>query len=309
MKPVSGIFVSSFSSLACRAATKAVALLMQCSLGRRIGRHLFKDILGLAPDELAPQLVEEFIGLRPELAAAQLVRTRPDLVERELINAIPRLALRQECYSQEGEDLVIARLFDHKRDGFYVDVGAHHPIRFSNTYLLYRLGWRGINVDAAPGSMEAFRRLRQDDINIECLVSSRNEVQEFYVLNEPALSTGSLELAHQRSREDPRYAIVHTATLKPRTLASILDEYLPPGCAIDLLNVDVEGLDLDVLQSNDWARYRPSMVLAEILLSAKELPHDEHPLARFLYGKGYRMISRFYNVTLFQLGAEVGAPS
>ena len=73
-----------------------------------------------------------------------------------------------KSYSQEGEDLLLRRIFEHQKNGFYVDVGAHHPFRFSNTYLLYKCGWRGINIDAMPGSMRLFRRFRARDINIEC---------------------------------------------------------------------------------------------------------------------------------------------
>lgn len=77
-----------------------------------------------------------------------------------------------KCYSQEGEDLLLSRILGDKKDGFYVDVGAHHPFRFSNTYLLYKQGWRGINIDAMPGSMKLFNRFRPRDINIECGVAS-----------------------------------------------------------------------------------------------------------------------------------------
>src|SRR5690554_6253894 len=78
----------------------------------------------------------------------------------------------RKSYSQEGEDILLEKLFEGKNDGFYVDVGAHHPRRFSNTYLLYRRGWRGINIDAMPGSMAEFRRLRGRDINLEIPISS-----------------------------------------------------------------------------------------------------------------------------------------
>ena len=57
-----------------------------------------------------------------------------------------------KSYSQEGEDLILSRYFDGQREGFFIDVGAFHPIRFSNTYLFYRLGWSGINIEARPGS-------------------------------------------------------------------------------------------------------------------------------------------------------------
>src|SRR5581483_2050578 len=104
------------------------------------------------------------------------------LIQRALPNVV-RTADHQECYSQEGEDLIASRLFDGKANGFFVDVGAHHPIRHSNTYLLYRRGWRGINIDATPGSMAAFRRLRPEDINIECLVANDPSSRRFYTFN------------------------------------------------------------------------------------------------------------------------------
>lgn len=73
-----------------------------------------------------------------------------------------------KSYAQEGEDLLLRRIFEHKHNGFYVDIGAHHPFRFSNTYLLYKRGWRGINVDAMPGSIKLFAKFRPRDVNLEC---------------------------------------------------------------------------------------------------------------------------------------------
>ncbi len=80
----------------------------------------------------------------------------------------PRLVYRVDSYSQNGEDRILARIYERQRYGFYVDIGAHHPFRFSNTYLLYKRGWNGINIDAMPKSMELFNKYRNRDINIEC---------------------------------------------------------------------------------------------------------------------------------------------
>lgn len=60
-----------------------------------------------------------------------------------------------------------SKSFRKKKIGFYVDVGAHHPMRFSNTYFFYRMGWSGINIDAMPGSMKEFKKYRRRDINLE----------------------------------------------------------------------------------------------------------------------------------------------
>ncbi|MFT7246563.1 MAG: hypothetical protein ACI82A_003940, partial [Candidatus Azotimanducaceae bacterium] len=69
-------------------------------------------------------------------------------------------------WSQEGEDQILRRIFEQQSTGFYVDVGAHHPKRFSNTFLFYKLGWQGINIDAMPGSMALFNRERSRDLNL-----------------------------------------------------------------------------------------------------------------------------------------------
>src|ERR1700726_1466588 len=70
------------------------------------------------------------------------------------------------AYSQDGEDMILRRLFERQKSGFYVDVGAHHPYRFSNTCYFYRRGWRGINIDPNPEAIAAFRRDRPHDINV-----------------------------------------------------------------------------------------------------------------------------------------------
>ena len=63
-------------------------------------------------------------------------------------------------YSQFGEDVILRTFIKNKKTGFYVDVGCWHPKRFSNTYWLYKRGWRGINIDAMPGSMKPFKKTR-----------------------------------------------------------------------------------------------------------------------------------------------------
>jgi len=78
-------------------------------------------------------------------------------------------------YSQEGEDLILERFFEGMNTGFYVDVGAFHPKRFSNTYIFYKKGWHGINIDARPGSMKLFNFVRPRDINLEIPISNEKK--------------------------------------------------------------------------------------------------------------------------------------
>ena len=206
-----------------------------------------------------------------------------------------RLRRGERSWSQEGEDRVLWRYFEYRRDGFYVDVGAHHPFRFSNTCLLHRAGWRGINIDAMPGSMAAFDRYRPGDVNLEIGISRQAGTAKFHVFNEPALNTFDAATAAAHSRGD--WAVERIVEVPLRPLADVLAENAG-GRAIDLLTVDAEGHDLSVLELNDWRRFRPAVVLAESLgRTVADLAGD--PCARFMAATGYEAFAKTVNTVMY----------
>jgi hypothetical protein len=265
-------------------------------LAKSVARGAVENVIAKLMPGVAARLacrvlvVPDIAAHLPPVAVAQL---------RQVLDETVETGHAQESYAQEGEDLVIARLLGERGPGFYVDVGAHHPARHSNTFLLYRRGWRGINIDATPGSMAVFGRMRPRDVNVEALVASNSLPRVFHQFNEPALNTASAELAVFRPNESSDFKVTSTVTMTPRTLASILDQYMPAGQTIDMMSVDVEGLDLDVLVSNDWARFRPALLLVEILATALH-DIDQHEIVRFLDGHGYRPVAKLYNTVIFR---------
>lgn len=201
-------------------------------------------------------------------------------------------------YSQEGEDMMLARFFSEQTTGFYVDVGAHHPQRFSNTYYFYLKGWRGINIDAMPGSMEIFNKLRPDDINLEFPISDSNQILTYYEFNECALNSFCEKTAHERDGLR-HYNIIGQKKLQTYTLAELLNKYLPVNQEIDFLNIDVEGLDYQVLKSNDWQKYRPTMVLVEDLNLSSLDKIDESKLAVFMEQQDYQLYAKSVCTLIF----------
>lgn len=169
-----------------------------------------------------------------------------------------------KSYSQEGEDMILRRLFEGQESGFYVDVGAHHPKRFSNTFFFYKKGWNGINIDAMPDSMKLFNKLRSRDINLELAVSDKKEVLTFFLFNEPALNGFSEKLSKLRDGKG-QYFVENTREIETVTLKEVLDANLREDNQIDFLSIDVEGLDVAVLKSNDFHKYRPKVILIELL--------------------------------------------
>ncbi len=186
---------------------------------------------------------------------------------------------------------MLARLFDDRQTGFYVDVGAHHPVRFSNTHRFYLRGWRGINIDPRDGFRADFDRERPRDVNLNCGVSDVPGELTYHEFNEPALNSFDAALSAQRDGLRG-YRITRRRSIQVRPLRDILDEHLPPGQPITFLTVDVEGHDLQVLESNDWGTFRPEAVVIEINGSLQLDELDTDPACAFLKRFGYRPVSK-----------------
>ena len=211
------------------------------------------------------------------------------------------------AYSQDGEDMILRRLFEGKARGFYVDVGAHHPYRFSNTCYFFRRGWAGINIDPNPDAIDAFRRDRPSDINVCVGVSDKAGELSFHFFNEPALNTFDADLAAERARL-PDYRLVETRSVPVRRLDDLLTEYLPRDRKIDFLSIDVEGMDLAVLRSSDWSRFRPRILLVEAherTVSAIE----NDPINAFAITAGYRLIAKTLNTLIYEDGSGASSSS
>jgi hypothetical protein len=263
--------------------------------------------LAIASPEGFLKVVGDQLGqpaLRPVLVEGGLERLRLTLNSIALEDDLA-FAHLQDCYSQEGEDLFLYRLFAEQPEGFYVDIGALHPVRFSNTYLLYKKGWSGINIDATPGSMAKFNRLRPRDINVECMISSDTTPQTYFQFKEPALNTMSEDMA--RKREAEGFPVVAKTLLHPKPLSAILEAHIPAGKTIDVMSVDVEGMDLEVLASNDWQRFRPRLVIAELLETKLEAIAGSDIYA-FLAGRGYVLVSKLFNSAVFMARDGGAAP-
>ena len=195
-------------------------------------------------------------------------------------------------YSQFGEDIVLNELLNRSvRNGLYVDVGCYHPKKFSNTYALYKRGWRGVNIDAEPEKIALFQVARPNDHNVTAAVS--DVVEEVTLYSAGLSSTISEKFAAGRSS-------VNTRTVTTRTLNEILAESPYRDRQIDLLSIDIEGMDTRVLASLDLEKYHPKIILVE----------DHHTSIdeilstgtyRLLDRKGYKLRSWAFYTLVFVL--------
>ena len=160
----------------------------------------------------------------------------------------------------EGEDLVIIENFKNIKNGIYVDAGCYHPLHLNNTFLLYKKGWRGINIDLSEYSIDLFNYLRPDDININNAVTNFDgEIKFYYQKKLSQLTSVKKDTAIRRMQGK-----INEKKIKALKLDTILENSKYKNKQIDLLNIDVEGGDFDALRSIDLNIYKPKIICIEI---------------------------------------------
>ena len=203
---------------------------------------------------------------------------------------------RVASYSGEGEDLILGKIFGGKKKGFYIDIGCYHPKINSNTYYFYRQGWSGINIDANPDSIAKFNKFRKRDINVNAGISQEQGALMYYQFTEPAINTFSRALYEERLRI-PWVEFTGTATVHTTPLCDVLSKLTVPE-EIDFMDIDVEGLDMEVLRSNDWTRYRPNVVMIEDQ-STENGSFETLASFRYLSPLGYRLSAKTFSTLIF----------
>ena len=190
--------------------------------------------------------------------------------------------IKKKTYSMDGEDIFIVEHFRKKNNGFYIDVGCYHPIHRNNTFLLYKNGWSGINIDIHQFSIDLFNYLRPDDVNLNCAVSNTNGVTEMFY--QKALS--QISTIDKQQAKIAFQGNIKSSKIESFTLDVILEKLKFNDKKIDLLDVDVEGADLQVLKGLNFSKRKPKLICVEI----HQKNFKKHKIYRFLIKKKYKLI-------------------
>ena len=195
---------------------------------------------------------------------------------------------KRNTYSQNQEDLFINDYFKEKNSGFYIDIGCYHPIKYSNTALLYNRGWKGINIDMNQTSIDLFNILRKRDKNICAAISNTNKktIQYFDHLFSPIntldknfSSIASKKISFRKHTEK---------TIQTYRFNQIIQKYDINIKQIDFINIDVEAHDLEVLESIDLSIFNPKIICVEIANNQNNI--KEKKLRDYLNKYNYELI-------------------
>ena len=160
-----------------------------------------------------------------------------------------------DFFSQFGEDRVLMEILKKKMNkGFYVDVGCYHPKKHSNTYLLNKKGWKGINIDIEKKKIRVFEMARPNDINILAAVSHKKRLIKVHKTQDYGVGTKIINNIKTKSNFE---------ILETKTLNQIIEKTIYKNRKIDLLSIDTEGEDFNVLRSLNIKKYSPSIIIIE----------------------------------------------
>jgi len=200
-----------------------------------------------------------------------------------------KVFLNRKNYSQYGEDIFISEFFKTNTKGFYVDIGSFHPLMYNNTVLLYKKGWTGINIDLNQTTIDLFNIIRPKDKNICAAISTRErEVKLFFEHNFSPLNTINNEFFSALNMSESKQKKFQEKIISTISFESAIKN-LGKIPKVDFLNIDVEGSDLDVLQSFDVKKYQPALICIELYPDEK-LKKNNQDIIEYLSSNNYSLI-------------------
>ena len=213
-----------------------------------------------------------------------------------LINLIKyRGIFFKKQYSKNGEDQYLKKIFKDIKKGTYLDIGAYHPYRASNTCLLYKKGWSGINVDINKESIDLFNIARPNDINLNIAIGDKNKVQTFYYKKQRhPMNTLNKEFAKNYFYKKK------THIKKSKIMTRTFDYLIKDLKSIDLLDVDVEGNEYEVVKKIDFKKINFKVILVEHTHFNKETVKNTKQIKRLLLKENYKYVKSFGETNIYK---------
>lgn len=203
-------------------------------------------------------------------------------------------AYSRSIYSQSGEEIYLIERFKNREKGIYIDVGANHPYRFSNTYWAYLRGWKGINIEPNKYNYELLKYIRSKDININCGVAETEREQEYYEFTESALNTFCID---KLSEKEDINNVVDIKKIKMQRLDSICKEHNINK--VEFVDIDVEGMEIEVLKSINWNNIDIECILIEQRrMTLLDILKSE--VCIFMMNKGYIPVTQYGQTIIYE---------
>jgi FkbM family methyltransferase len=207
---------------------------------------------------------------------------------------------RKLSYSQCGEDLIVDFVFSARppSNKFFIDVGAHHPSYLNNTYLYYKRGWTGINIDPLSRHIALFDKRRPRDTNVCAGIGDETKQVVFYVMDPETLST--FDKATVDAYEQQGHKLLREEEVRFFSASDMIKTYELPS-DVGLMSVDIEGNEDQVIRDFLDAGIRPNVIICETVYYSPKLPSAKKnkSMIEAISALGYRPYADTFVNTIF----------
>jgi FkbM family methyltransferase len=208
---------------------------------------------------------------------------------------------QKTSYSQCGEDLITDFIFQMLKieNPSYIDIGAHHPYYLSNTALMYEKGSKGISIEPDPVLFDFIKKERPNEVTLNVGVGEKDAGNiDFYIMNVPTLNTFSKEEADRYASYKDKH-IKEVVKIPIQSINSIIEKY-NDNVSPNFVSIDVEGMDLVVVKSIDFNRYRPEVFCIETLSYTENNTEVKlNDIISYVESQGYFLYADTYINSIF----------
>ena len=194
--------------------------------------------------------------------------------------------------------MIINNIFRNKKNGTYIDVGCHHPFINNNTFLLYKKGWNGINIDLDFNSIDMFNHFRPNDDNRKIGISNKKGFANLYFFHNRAAKNTLSKKSGGGAKQIRKIEV--------NTLDNIIKESKIKIKEIDFLTIDVEGNELNVLQGLNFKKYKPKIIALEFINPNNKFFYQQKiedvqrsKIFKFMKNKGYKLSNWIHDDLIF----------
>lgn len=230
----------------------------------------------------------------------KLIKNPWNIIKQFIINNI--LWIVQFSHSSTWEDVILDWIIK-KNNGLYIDIWWFDPIYWNNTYLFYKKWWRWINIEPNKKRILKFIKKRPLDTNLQIAIWNNNTNLNFYVFDDNTISTCDDNTFERYQKA--WYKLIDKYLVEVWTLEKLFDTYIKNNQTIDIISIDAEWWDIEVLESNNWEKYKPNYIILETVEYAKNWAwtwiKQNYIFDPYMNSKWYTVIAETWINTIYKL--------
>jgi FkbM family methyltransferase len=202
-----------------------------------------------------------------------------DVLKKDGLTSINESVLPLQFQSQWCEDILLYEYFKSKKNGFFIEIGAFDGVKLSNTYFFECIGWTGLLVEPQPVQFAKCKKNRPNSLCINAGVGMGTNDLELNVVETEHYETWSFvgEIDSNIKKQDFEIKTIKVPSVK---IANIIPNDVKK---IDFISIDVEGMEMEILQTIDLLNNGPEIILLE---------NNKSDIQKYLSGFGYHLVYR-----------------